>query len=175
MYHGPKLLIGRSGCVHLEDHQIGQLLVYPPANKQCMLQSVSSLFITKTTSFGVNLIYVKSLNRELQRIPSFTIISICMLKIRFKNEASQKIHSNNFSFTVNMGKTEHWIRIMNENVVWTIVSKPQYSNFDTGKTIDWHCTQKDGHASHHANSIYLMYIPQKITLNWPSKTTAFLT
>lgn len=33
-YRGLGPLAARSGCVHLEDHQTGQSLVYPPVNSE---------------------------------------------------------------------------------------------------------------------------------------------
>lgn len=48
-YRGLGPLAARSGCVHLEDHQTGQSLVYPPVNSEHdLIRILFFLYITLT-------------------------------------------------------------------------------------------------------------------------------
>lgn len=48
-YRGLGPLTVRSGCVHLEDHQTGQSLVYPPVNSEHdLIRILFFLYITLT-------------------------------------------------------------------------------------------------------------------------------
>lgn len=57
-YRGLGPLTARSGCVHLEDHQTGQSLVYPPVNSQHDL--IRNLTLTHIQSYWIQ-IYIKNL------------------------------------------------------------------------------------------------------------------